>query len=38
MNKRFDEFNEINNIWDGFAELHQTNYESDSGPELLKEL
>jgi hypothetical protein len=38
MTKRFDQFNEFNNIWDGFSELHQTCYEAESGPDLLKEL
>lgn len=38
MQIRFDQFNTINSIHDGFAELHQTNCESDGGPELLGEL
>jgi hypothetical protein len=38
MSKRFDQFNEFNNIWDGFTELHHTGYEAESGPELLREL
>jgi hypothetical protein len=38
LSKRFDQFNEYNNIWEGFTELHQTTYEAEGGHELLREL